>query len=284
MVNQGKIFYFVLLYALICFALTFRTRYMTINLLDQFDLIKKLRMFNKLKNLFVEDDGKDTPSDDNQNDATAKPPKSREEKFVAPSTSTPKSSAPKTDKKSTPPVSTPPTNTSGAINDKFMNVLIKAINDQDLPSFDYLEFKESLKSLSKMPMDEQTRFQSAFAVGKTMGATPKKLIDAAEFYIRVLGEEDSKFQQALVNRQSTQVDGGKKELAQLEKNIQARKKQIEDLNKQIELDLKKREELKQQVQNASGKMTKTKNDFSVTYNHLVGQIRADIEKMKRYLK
>ena len=243
-------------------------------------------MFKKLKNLFVEDDGEDTSSNDNQNDATSKPPKTREEKFVAPSTSSPKPTPePPTSK---PPVSnTPtnvPTNTAGAVNDKFMNVLIKAINDQDLPSFDYLEFKESLKSLSKMKMDEQTRFQSAFAVGKTMGATPQKLIDAANFYIKVLGDEDAKFQQALVNRQSTQVDGGKKELAQLEKNIQARKKQIEDLNKQIELDLKKREELKQQVQNASGKMTKTKNDFSVTYNHLVGQIRADIEKMKRYLK
>jgi len=133
-------------------------------------------------------------------------------------------------------------------------------------------------------MDEATRFQSAFAVGKTMGATPKKLIDAANFYIKVLGDEDTKFQQALVNRQSTQVDGGKQQLAQLEKNIEARKKQIEDMKKQIELDLKKREELKQQVQNAAGKMTKTKNDFSVTYNHLVGQIKADIEKMQRYLK
>jgi len=165
-----------------------------------------------------------------------------------------------------------------------MNVLIKAINEQDMPSFDYLEFKESLKSLSAMPMDEQTRFQSAFAVGKTMGATPEKLISAANFYIKVLSEEDTKFKQALANRQSTQVDGGKNELAQLDKNIEARKKQIENLNKQIEIDLKKREELKKKVQNATGKMAKTNNDFTVTYDHLVGQIKADIEKMQRYLK
>lgn len=236
-------------------------------------------MFDKLKNLFVEDDGENDSSKDNEKEEE----KTREEKFVAPSTSSPKSTTPKSTPTPTTQSSTP-TNTSGEVNSKFMNVLIKAINDQDLPSFDYLEFKESLKSLSKMQMDEQTRFQSAFAVGKTMGATPKKLIDAANFYIKVLGDEDAKFQQALVNRQSTQVDGGKQQLAQLEKNIEARKKQIEDLNKQIELDLKKREELKQQVQSAAGKMTKTKNDFSVTYNHLVGQIRADIEKMQRYLK
>ena len=50
----------------------------------------------------------------------------------------------------------------GKVSTKFMEILFKAMEDNNLDGFDYLEFKQSLKSLEKMPMDETTRFKSAF--------------------------------------------------------------------------------------------------------------------------
>ena len=59
----------------------------------------------------------------------------------------------------------------GKIDQKFVDVLLKAIDNQNMEGFDYLEYKQSLQSLSKMDMDESTRYKSAFAMAKTMGAT-----------------------------------------------------------------------------------------------------------------
>ena len=64
---------------------------------------------------------------------------------------------------------------AGKVDSKFMNVLLKAMDNNNLEGFDYLEFKQSLKSLEKMPMDEATRYQSAFAMAKTMGASAAQL-------------------------------------------------------------------------------------------------------------
>ena len=73
----------------------------------------------------------------------------------------------------TPTIQTPkPTqvNSSGTITDKFTDVLMKALSDNNIEGFDYLEFRQGLLSLSKMPMDEGTRFQAAFSMAQVMGA------------------------------------------------------------------------------------------------------------------
>ena len=81
----------------------------------------------------------------------------------------------------------------GKVTSKFVNVLLGAMEQANLDGFDYLEYKQSLNSLAKMPMDVKTRFQSAFAMAQTMGANPKKLMDSALHYINVLKKEEVKF-------------------------------------------------------------------------------------------
>ena len=113
---------------------------------------------------------------------------------------------------------------------KFMEILFGAMEKHNLDGFDYLEFKESLKSLEKMPMDEQTRFQSAFAMAKTMGATPKKLMDAAAHYLKVLLHEEKKFEQALANQRTQQIGGREKQIKDLEVGIQQKAQPYQEVN------------------------------------------------------
>ena len=40
-----------------------------------------------------------------------------------------------------------------------------------------------------MPMDEQTRFQSAFAMAQTLGATTEHLMHSANHYLEILKKE-----------------------------------------------------------------------------------------------
>ena len=59
---------------------------------------------------------------------------------------------------------------------KSVAFLLKAIKENNLPGFDYLEFKQSLNGLKKMDMDETTAIKSAFTTGSTVGLTKSKLI------------------------------------------------------------------------------------------------------------
>ena len=116
---------------------------------------------DKLKSLFVVED-----------ESTAKNKKKAQPKKQSPSVSPPTSPSTNSQKGQ---VAESSQGSRGQVTAKFMNILLGAMEKHNLDGFDYIEFKESLKSLEKMPMDERTRFQSAFAMAKTMGATPQKI-------------------------------------------------------------------------------------------------------------
>lgn len=172
----------------------------------------------------------------------------------------------------------------GQVTRKFTEILLRAMEANNLDGFDYLEYKQSLKSLEKMPMDESTRFQSAYAMAQTMGASPQKLIETAEHYVKVLQQEEKKFEDALTHQRNVQIGSKQKEITELEKQIKAKAEQIKILTQEIEADEKKAGALAAEIQDASQKVDSTKNNFIASYNALIDKISGDIEKMTKYLK
>ena len=126
-------------------------------------------MLDKLKSLFVVEDEEDKKTNASGKTKSGEP-----------------TGAIKNEKKEVPISSLSPS--SGKVNSKFLEVLLKAMDANDLDGFDYLEFKQSLKSLEKMPMDEKTRYQSAMAVAQTLGGSPQQLVQTAQHYINILKE------------------------------------------------------------------------------------------------
>ncbi len=172
----------------------------------------------------------------------------------------------------------------GQVSDKFMDILFKAMESNNPEGFDYMEFRQSLNSLKKMPMDEQTRFQSAFAMAQTLGATPAGLLDSAMHYIAVLKREEQQFEQALVSQKDKQIGSKEQEIGKLEQNIQSKAEQIKRLTAEIEMHQKQLEQLRNEISEAAVKVETTKNDFIASYNSLVEQIQGDVENMKKFLK
>lgn len=172
----------------------------------------------------------------------------------------------------------------GQVDGKFMDILFKAMESNNPEGFDYLEFRQSLNSLKKMPMDDQTRFQSAFAMAQTLGAIPATLLDSAMHYIAVLKREEEQFELALTAQKSKQIGSKEQEIGKLEQNIQAKTEQIQKLNAEIEANQKQLEVLRRDIAEAAVKVETTKNDFIASYNSLVEQIQADVEHMKKFLK
>lgn len=172
----------------------------------------------------------------------------------------------------------------GKVSAKFMEVLFSAMEKANLPGVDYLEYRTSLKSLEKMPMDEPVRYKSAFAMAQAMGATPQKLIDSATHYMDVLKTEESKFEQALQHQISDRIGNRQEMINNLELAIQQKTEQIKKLTQEIEQHRQEMEKLSAEIKEATSKVETTKNDFIASYNALVTQIQVDVENMKKYLK
>lgn len=167
---------------------------------------------------------------------------------------------------------------------KFTEILFQAMEVNNLDEFDYLEFKKSLKSLSQMPMEEATRYQSAFAVAQTMGVSVKQLLDTTQHYITVLEQEEEKFNKALAKQEANKIQSREDAIKALEKTISEKTIQIKKLSAEIDKHKAEVVTYKKEVNNATQKMEAAKLGFLASYNQLVSQIREDIEKMKQYLK
>ena len=103
---------------------------------------------------------------------------------------------------------------------KSVQALLSALaKTHDGVSFDYLKFKESVRSLIKMEMDVSISYKSAFATAATMGLTKESLLKSAQKYIYALETERENFASALLNQRSIKVEGRRSEVKDLEQKI-----------------------------------------------------------------
>jgi hydroxypyruvate isomerase len=177
-----------------------------------------------------------------------------------------------------------PSTEGGKVQEKFMQVLFEAMGKANLDGFDYFEFKQALSNLQNMPMDEATRYKSAFAMAQTMGTSPDKLINTAIHYADVLKNEQSKFNNAVENQRKTQVGDKEAAIQNLEAVIKQKAEQIKKLTDEIQQHQKDMTQMKDDISTAMIKVEQTQSDFFASYNLLASQIQQDINNMKNYLK
>ncbi len=218
-------------------------------------------MFKKLKSLFIVDDGTSTPEE--KTDSTT-------------NTSDSGSDSPEVHKSFT--VTAVP-GAKGQVQDKFLEVLFDALQSNNQDGFDYLEFKDFLRSLANVPMDDGTRIKSAFATAQTMGATKDKLLTSANKYIAVLQNENSKFNEALSSQKDRNLTGKQDEIKNLQKAIQDNEAEMEKLKSDNEDHRKQITSLSHDIDTASDKLTQTANDFGA---YLPGIIRSDTRRCQKY--
>ena len=225
-------------------------------------------MLKKLKSLFVIEEEGGSPAETKSSE-TKKP------KAPANTPSTKTSQASTASEKTA--------KTIGAPEEKFVNILLEAVEKNNLEGFDYLEYKQSLQSLSKMNMDEATQFKSAFAMASTMGIDKAKLVSSVKHYLQVLKQEETKFNQALSNQIKQKVGQRKQEFKSLNDTITHKENQIKQLTKEIEKHKKDLDKLKAEVENAQGKVEGTKASFYGSYQVVASQMEEDLKKINQYL-
>lgn len=194
--------------------------------------------------------------------------------------------APEADSKPARPAAAPSTTSmdTGKVDQRFLDTLLQALEANNLEGFDYLEYRQALRSLVKMDMDEATRFKSAYAMAQTMNVTPRDLSRTAQVYLDVLAKEKKKFSDALANQERTQIQTRQNRIADLEASITSCQKQIEELMASINTQRDEMTNLSSELSEVHQKIQKTEQQFMASHDFLTKEIEADIQKMDQYLK
>ena len=119
------------------------------------------------------------------------------------------------------------------IDAKSLEFLVQAIEKNNLPGFDYLEFKRAIHQLTGMKLDEATAHKSAFTTAATLGITKEKLIETAGYYRNLIEKEKDHFSQALEHQNNTKVLGKEQEIKRLKDQIERHKIEIARLQDEI---------------------------------------------------
>ncbi|GAB5553904.1 MAG: hypothetical protein Sapg2KO_34950 [Saprospiraceae bacterium] len=169
------------------------------------------------------------------------------------------------------------------LDEKSIKFLTTALEKNNLPGFDYIEFKQALLTLESMNMEEETAFKSTFATASTLGLTKEKLVKTAEHYKKVLMNEKVQFDAALEKQIHQRVNAKEVELEKLKKQIDDYKTKIAQLEQKIASNQATIEKQDDVIQKAKDKIESTKDGFELTLQSLLNAIDKDIDTINLYI-
>ena len=170
-----------------------------------------------------------------------------------------------------------------ALDAKSVDSLLKAIEKNNIPGFDFVEFKQSLAALAKMNMEEATAIKSAFATMSTMGLTKEKVIETATHYRTVLIKEREQFDVASQKQQDLKIGQNLQQVGELQKKIADNEAKIKQLQEEVELSRTKIRELDYERDNAAAKIDEAKTKYLFTHQSILNLMEKDIENIRLHL-
>lgn len=169
------------------------------------------------------------------------------------------------------------------LDDRSLEFLIAAIERNNLPGFDYYEFKRAVASLRQMKLDEATAYKSAFATAATLGITKEKLLETASYYRNVLQKEKEQFDRAADNQFATRIIAKQEEVKRLRDQIERHKTEIARLQDEIGGYLNQADQADNGIKAEGEKLSRSKAAFEKTHSAILLQVDQDIENMHKML-
>lgn len=162
---------------------------------------------------------------------------------------------------------------------KILNSLLKVIEDHNLPGEDYLEFLSAFQAMKEIQLDEKMKVQTVLATLSTKGLTPKKIKESADYYKKVLAEEQKQFYAELGNQMNNQVKSREKEISKLQLASKQKSDQIAALTKEINDNQAKINEVQNSMKDAEEKIKSAEMNFNKTYDFVIAQIDSNLTKL-----
>jgi peptidoglycan hydrolase CwlO-like protein len=169
------------------------------------------------------------------------------------------------------------------LDQRSVEFLIKAIAKNNLPGFDYLEYKQSLAALRDMNMDEETAFKSAFATAGTLGLTKDKLLETARHYKQVLEREKKQFDAAASKQVEQRIQTRQKEVEKMKKQIEDYRAKIAQLQEKIAQSEKTIAAAEEDIRTAEDKIAATQRSFQETVTTILEEIKNDMDSIEKFI-
>ncbi|MEM9920116.1 MAG: hypothetical protein AAF990_18615 [Bacteroidota bacterium] len=169
------------------------------------------------------------------------------------------------------------------LDERSISFLTNALEKNNLPGFDYIEFKQSLGALSQIQIDEITAMKSAFATAATMGLTKDKLLQTANHYRKIIIQEKAQFEVAMNNQIQQKVGAKQQEVEKLKAQITKHQEKIQQLQQQINKYQATIDGADAQIAEAKQKIESTREGFELTHQSILNQIDKDIENIQNNL-
>ncbi|MEO1438542.1 MAG: hypothetical protein AAFV80_23585 [Bacteroidota bacterium] len=173
---------------------------------------------------------------------------------------------------------------ASALDQKSATYIIRALEENNLEGFDYLEYKQSLSGMVHLNMDESTRYQSAFVTASTLGLTKEKLLETAHFYKKVVTREKDQFEAALKNKIDNEIAGKRLEVNSMETEINNKYEQIRRLKEEIAALQTKIENYQESINGVEGKIDEARSSFENAHTTILKYIDDDIQKIESFVQ
>ena len=174
---------------------------------------------------------------------------------------------------------------TGVVDKKFVDHFVSLLENSNLKGPDYFEYMQALKSLSGLGLSEDKQYQAAWASFKAMGGITdvNVLSNTANQYVGFLDNDRQGFLKDVEAAIVQKVGGLKNDLKSTQDENEAIAKQIIDLQNRINANNEKITKTTGDITEQSAKITTNKNNYEITYNSFVEQIKGDIARIKQYL-
>ncbi len=169
------------------------------------------------------------------------------------------------------------------LDERSLDFLAKTLEQNNLPGFDFLEFKKSAAGLLKLGMDEATAIKSVFTTAATMGLTKEKLVETAAYYRNLLEKERDAFDNAHAVQMQEKVDSKKTGTIRLRDQIERNKSEITRLQDEIGGWLNSITDSEKLAALESEKLEKSKKSFEFAHAEVLLRLDQDVEKIHQNL-
>ncbi|TDE17579.1 hypothetical protein [Dyadobacter psychrotolerans] len=169
---------------------------------------------------------------------------------------------------------------------KFVQHFVELLEKANLPGPDYFEYKQALQSMEGLGLGEEKQFQAAWASFKAMGGAKDTSVlkTSADQYLGILDKDRAAFLKDVEKAIGDRVGSLQQEHKKLEESNITFAQQIADLQKKIDDNKNRLGQIAGEITEQSAKINVNKDNFEVTYQSFVEQIKSDLNQINKYLK
>lgn len=173
---------------------------------------------------------------------------------------------------------------------KFVEHFVALLEKANQPGPDYFEFKQALKSMDGLGLDEAKKFQASWASFKAMAGPPggaaeiSVLTASANQYISILDRDRTGFLKDVEKALNERVGSLTQELSRLQEENKVHAQQIMELQKKINANNERLGQINGEIQEQSVRINDSRDSYDITYHSFVEQINSDVAKINQYLK